>query len=108
MHTNFDFGFSGVLGFANRSVKAFGFLLLTLLLPASSLAQVQTFNFDGNRFQSYTVPVDGWCFLDVLGAQGGPANNNNHQGGKGAAEQAGSVGNAICERQSYNGRVRGR
>jgi hypothetical protein len=87
MHTNFDFGFSGVLGFCNRRVKVFGLLLLTLLLPASSLAQVQTFNFDGNRFQSYTVPADGWYFLDVLGAQGGPASNNSHQGGKGARMQ---------------------
>ena len=26
----------------------------------------------------------------------------------GAAEQVGSVGNAICERQTYNGRIRGR
>ena len=81
------FGVSGVLGFCDRSVKAIGLLLLTLLLPASSLAQGVTFNFNGNQFQSYTAPKTGWYLLDVLGAQGGPASNGSHQGGKGARMQ---------------------
>ena len=87
MHTTNGFGLSGVLAFCDRAVMSFGFFLLTLLLPASSMAQGETFNFDGNRFQTYTVPADGWYFLEVLGAQGGPASNNSHQGGKGARMQ---------------------
>ena len=87
MHTTNGFGLSGVLAFCDRAVMSFGFFLLTLLLPASSMAQGVTFNFEGNEFQSYTVPADGWYFLEVLGAQGGPASNNSHQGGKGARMQ---------------------
>jgi hypothetical protein len=118
MHTNEGFGFSDVLGFCNRSVQAFGLLLVTLLLPVSSLAQKVTFNFNGNIFQSYTVPADGWYLLDAQGAQGGPASNNSHQGGKGAWMQgyayltAGdvlqiAVGGAGEQGQNYGNNVSG-
>ena len=62
-------------------------MLLTLLFPAWSVAQVITYGPNGNQFQSYTVPVAGWYFLDAQGGQGGPASNNSHQGGRGARMQ---------------------
>ena len=60
---------------------------MTLLLMQPGWAQVSTFTFQGNVFQTYTVPTNGWYLLDVQGAQGGPASNNSHQGGKGARVQ---------------------
>ena len=67
--------------------KALGVLLAALLVPAAALAQGAAFDFQGNVFQSYTVPAEGWYFLDASGAQGGPASNDSHQGGKGARMQ---------------------
>ena len=119
MHTNEGFGFSDVLGFCNRSVQAFGLLLVTLLLPVSSLAQKVTFNFNGNIFQSYTVPADGWYLLDAIGAQGGASGNYVvKHGGKGAWMQgyayltAGdvlqiAVGGAGGQGQNYGNNVSG-
>lgn len=48
-----------------------------------SAVETSTFNV-GNTLQSYFVPEDGWYILETVGAQGGPASNDSHQGGKGA------------------------
>ena len=66
------------------TIVRISFLFAMLMITSAAHAQVVTFNDVGNGFQSYTVPAEGWYLLDVRGAQGGPASNNSHQGGKGA------------------------
>lgn len=66
------------------------FLLLAgLLFGAHAHAQTPvSFSFQGDTFQTWTVPETGWYLLDVSGGQGGDASNGSHTGGKGAQIQA--------------------
>ena len=69
--------------------KTRSLLTVLVLLFCASLSHAQntqTFSYTGS-FQTYTVPVSGWYFLNASGGQGGPASNNIHQGGKGARMQ---------------------
>ena len=53
-------------------ILTLGGALLLAALPARAQTP-QTFSFQGNVFQTYTVPAAGWFLLDASGAQGGPA-----------------------------------
>jgi len=69
-----------------RNILLTGAVILSF--AAAGFGQnVQTFSYNGNNFQYYTVPASGWYFLDASGGQGGAASNNSHQGGKGARMQ---------------------
>ena len=47
-------------------------LLAGLLFGGQAQAQTPVgFNFQGNTFQTWTVPETGWYLLDVSGGQGG-------------------------------------
>ncbi len=46
----------------------------------------KTFTYTG-AFEKYVVPTTGWYLLEAGGAQGGPASNDSHAGGKGARMQ---------------------
>jgi hypothetical protein len=64
-------------------------LFAGLLLGAHAHAQTPAgFSFQGNTFQTWTVPETGWYLLDVSGGQGGDASNGSHPGGKGAQIKA--------------------
>jgi hypothetical protein len=64
-------------------------LFAGLLLGAHAHAQTPAgFSFQGNTFQTWTVPETGWYLLDVSGGQGGDASNGSYTGGKGAQIQA--------------------
>lgn len=76
----------GVARRMNRPLIAF---LMGLLATASAFAQQPVgFTFQGDTFQTWTVPDTGWYLLNVSGGQGGDASNGSHAGGKGAQIQA--------------------
>ena len=77
------------LGIARRVNRLRIVFLMGLLAPIVALAQQPVgFAFQGNTFQTWTVPDTGWYLLDVSGGQGGDASNSSHAGGKGAQIQA--------------------
>jgi len=76
----------GVARRMNRPLIAF---LMGFLATASAFAQQPVgFTFQGDTFQTWTVPDTGWYLLNVSGGQGGDASNGSHAGGKGAQIQA--------------------